>query len=292
LSVAPIQGLVIFDRYEKRLESKGTKEHTRENFRRIASLFLDWLEAEALDFDTLTEDDVQRYFDSLRGRYAVTTIHHHRTHVSAALRYGFRKGWLRTDPTVDLVIPPKPLRLPETIEADDLRRIKTFATWQGDRTYLLFCGLAYTGCRRIELRRLRWQDVDRKRGTLYIQGKGDRPRVIPIHPILGEALARFRPIPFEHVFPGRNGGMMSDGGFFYQCRKLVAASGVEAKPHTFRRTVASSLHRNGVPDATIKALLGWSPDSIMAAFYLHHTAEDLTSALRVLYADDPEGLAA
>lgn len=283
---------MIFDRYEKRLESKGTKEHTRENFRRIAGLFATWLDGEGLDFDTLNEDDLQRYFDGLRPRYAVTTIHHHRTHVTAALRYGFRKGWLKADPTVDLVIPPKPVRVPETLDADELRRLKTFAGWQGDRTYLLFCALAYTGCRRVELRRLRWKDVDRRRGTLYIQGKGDRPRVIPIHPTLNEALARFRPMVFEHVFPGHAGGMMSDGGFFYQTRKLVEASGVEhARPHTFRRTVASSLHRNGVADATIKALLGWTPDSIMAAFYLHHTADDLRLALNLLYADDPEGLA-
>jgi integrase len=52
--------------------------------------------------------------------------------------------------------------------------------------------LAYTACRLDEIRSLRWRDVDFEAATLLIHGKGDKYRVLDIHPHLMPELRRWR----------------------------------------------------------------------------------------------------
>jgi integrase len=95
-----------------------------------------------------------------------------------------------TDPTLGVKRPkvkPKPgLRL----TAPELRRFLDAPGTPRDRivAYLL----AYTACRLDEIRSLRWRDVDFEAATLLIHGKGDKYRVLDIHPHLMPELRRWR----------------------------------------------------------------------------------------------------
>jgi integrase len=71
---------------------------------------------------------------------------------------------------------------PRTIPNRILREIWNDTRDHEDR--LLFAMFVWTGLRTIEVRRLTRNDVSLADGTLRVDGKGDRERIVPIHPRL------------------------------------------------------------------------------------------------------------
>ena len=57
--------------------------------------------------------------------------------------------------------------------------------------------------------------------------------------------------------------------------------------HAFRRTVATSLARNGVEERVIDKIMGWSPRTVRARYYVNVATEELQRGILKLYANDP-----
>jgi integrase len=110
--------------------------------------------------------------------------------------------------------------------------------------------------RRMEIATLRWDDGDESGSvvklpdqSIRVLGKGNKLRTVPIHPVLQECLLWAGPDPGKWVVP-------SDG------KKGVAMDTIQAMtkrmhpvytPHDYRRTVATSLRRNGVSESSATA---------------------------------------
>jgi integrase len=158
------------------------------------------------------------------------------------------------------------------------------------RDWIWFHLLAYTGMRRSEIRGLKWDDGDPAASVLRLEtqtirviGKGRKPRLVPVHPALGEVLVHHRAEPGRYVVPsdGKNGVAMET--IIDMSRRLHPTY----TPHDYRRTVATSLRRNGVDSGVIDRIMGWAPSSIFRRYYDNVADAELHRAILKLYADDP-----
>jgi integrase len=112
-----------------------------------------------------------------------------------------------------------------------------------------------TGCRRSELFRLVWDDIDFNQGMITLRGpKGGRTQTIPISPQALEVLRKLeRTSPY--VFPGKKGGQRTD--FKGPWLKIRKAAGLpdSFRFHDLRHNFASAMISNGVGLEIVQALL-------------------------------------
>jgi integrase len=136
--------------------------------------------------------------------------------------------------------------------------------------------LALTGCRRGEIERLRWSEVDLAGRCLRLtdskEGKSIRP--------LGRAalnLIADLPGGSAFVFPGRSSGTPFCG-LPKAWRRMVQGTGLlELTPHGLRHAYASVAADLGYAEPTIAALLGHATHSITSR-YIHHLDAALIAA--------------
>lgn len=281
---------IIFEQYRDRLQRKQKKgeisPHTITGFTAAGKRLSEWLEEQGLTAETVTEPLLEEYFDSLP--LAPSSRGTHLRHIQAAYNYAVKAGRLRINPALDLSSPDVGVAEKRIISGDCLRRIK--ARIYSERDNIFFHLLAYTGMRRAEIVGLRWDDGDDSSSvlrlgdhTIRVIGKGRKPRLVPIHPILGEVLRESQRPAGRFVVPsdGKNG--IASQTVYDMMRRLSDTY----SPHDFRRTVASSLGRNGVPDRHIDRILGWFKPDVRERYYMNVAGPELQRAILKLYADDP-----
>ncbi|MFX0202401.1 MAG: tyrosine-type recombinase/integrase [Candidatus Hodarchaeota archaeon] len=128
----------------------------------------------------------------------------------------------------------------------------------------------FTGMRRREMFRLRWEDVDFDRGFIHIRDpKGGPDQIIPLNE-MARGLLENHPHDSEYVFPGRYGRQRTD--VTHQVRRIADSAGLskDFRPlHGLRHTFASMLASSGKVDmyALQKALTHKSPQ--MTQRYAH-----------------------
>jgi integrase len=113
--------------------------------------------------------------------------------------------------------------------------------------------IALTGCRRAEILRLRWSEIEFENSCLRLgdtkTGASIRPLPQAARAILGGIQPRG-----EYVFPGVTQADKSYASAFPKAwRRIVGAS---YTPHGLRHAYASAAHELGLAELTIKALLG------------------------------------
>lgn len=281
---------IIFEQYRDRLQRKHKKDeispHTITGFTTAARRISAWLEEQGISAEHATEPLLEEYFDGLP--LAPASRGTHLRHVQAAYTYAVKAGRLRHNPALDLSSPKGDTREPRIISGECLRAIKGRAVTERD--WLWFHLLAYTGMRRAEVIGLKWDDGDERasvlrlsEATIRVIGKGRKPRLVPIHPILGAALKESRRPAGRFVVPsdGKNG--LASQTVHGMTKRLSPTY----TPHDYRRTVASSLGRNSVSDRHIDRIMGWSKPDVRERYYMNVAGPELQRAILRLYADDP-----
>lgn len=277
---------LVFEQYTERLRRKRRSPHTISAFATAATRLDHWLQARGLSAETATYDDLDEYFDTLE--LAPNSRRTHMKFIKAAYNSAVLRGAMRHNPAIDLEPPRMPDREPKIIPNDELRAIRDGIVL--DRDWVFFHLLAYTGMRRAEIRGLRWDDgrdegsVVRFEGqTIRVIGKGGRLRLVPIHPALAEVLVEERAVPGAFVVrsSGRRG--VAEQTMQEMTKRLSPVY----TPHDFRRTVATSLRRNGVDESVRNRILGWGPRDIFQRHYDNVADPELHRGILRLYADDP-----
>jgi integrase/recombinase XerD len=161
---------------------------------------------------------------------------------------------------------------------------------QGVRDRALIEMLYSTGIRRAEAAALTVFDVDLDRATVRVKGKGKKERLVPLgkHAVkylaiyLKEArpnlLPRFSAAP-DALWMDRYRTSMLMEGLGQTVTKYGQVAGI-SKPvtiHTFRRTYATQLLRNGAHPVVVAQMLGHA-DLTSLSHYLQTTITDLLKA--------------
>ena len=161
--------------------------------------------------------------------------------------------------------PPSPEVVRRILELPDQ------ATPSGLRNRLALELLYVLGLRRTECVSLNLKDLNLERATVFICGKGDRERLLPLSFGLLKTVERYlkesRPAfaakaGEEALLLGEKGERLSGGVLYNIVRAYGKALGLKLKPHHLRHACATHLIEAGMEFDYVQALLGHScPES-------------------------------
>jgi integrase/recombinase XerC len=177
---------------------------------------------------------------------------------------------LAHNPAVIAVKGPRPPRsVPKALAPDEALETLTAAAemydepWLAARDVALFtllygCGLRLGEALGLEGRHAPAAD------TMVITGKGRKQRLVPVLPVVRDAIAKYlrlcpyRPGPADKLFVGARGGPLNPGVVQRQMRRLRPLLGLPdtATPHALRHSFATHLLAGGGDLRTIQELLG------------------------------------
>lgn len=172
---------------------------------------------------------------------------------------------MRADPTIGVVGPRSPRSIPRALPAEHVGRLLTFAP--DERARLVVCLMVEEGLRRAEVARLRTEDVDFRRRTVLVRGKGAHERLLPLTTTTWRALT-----DYLTRFPATTGPLVRS---YHRSRRGItpdhvgrlvsdwmSAAGVKRRPwdgvsaHALRHTAASDVLEGGAHIRDVQAMLG------------------------------------
>jgi len=155
----------------------------------------------------------------------------------------------------------------------------------GERNRAIILMLLDTGMRASELCQLTMGDVNIKKGSVMVFGKGNKERLVPISSRTGQALWRYLSSRIEvrsqdPLFITAGGKHIDRRHLSDMLQKIGIRAGVpNVHPHRFRHTFAISYLRNGGDIYTLQAILGHSTLE-MVRTYLKLASVDIEEAHR------------
>ena len=137
-----------------------------------------------------------------------------------------------------------------------------------------------TGARRNELLppSFKWDNINLKEKRIYLRGKGDKERYVPMTPtvvkLLLDRLSEGLKFPFKY----------GQDHVSHRLREYYKEAGIEnANLHTFRKTFGSLLIQGGHADIyAVSKLLGHSSVKVTEKHYIHLLDEDYQASINGL----------
>lgn len=183
---------------------------------------------------------------------------------------------------------------------DQAEHVLNCALPSNERLAVILC--LCMGLRKVELIRLRLQDLDDRKDCVNVIGKGragGKLRLVPYHPRFRPALAtylsyrdsivrRSRTTPPDNLFiwyDKKDGqayayNAVKASGMDGLIRRASVACGVHFSAHTLRRTFGRLMWLSGVPVVIIARMLGHSSTEQTLA-YIGANLDDMAGAMRV-----------
>jgi integrase len=269
----------------------------------------------AVPLAKLTAADLRSLYANLvrpRGRLSPKTVREIHSTIRQALQQAVDDGILPRNVAFDARPPRVPARGGyEVLTPEQMSRIWELAS--ADRLHALWRLATQVPTRSGELRGLRWEDLDERRGRLVIRRnllrsedagrlihvKGPKTaagvRVIELDGELLTLLRQHRtrqaeerlaagPAWVDHglIFCSRLGTPLLSGNLLRQFRRLLRLAGVPGhfRVHDLRHTAVSSLLAAGIPLAEVSQLAGHASPAITSALYTHAVPRTRAPATR------------
>lgn len=197
--------------------------------------------------------------------------------VQHVLNYACDLGMRLTGSPKMRKLPVDDARPKRALTVEEVEEILEYCEGKGQPWRALILFLVHTGARITETRNLQWSDLDLEAGVVSFRAetaKNSKARKVPLLPEVVEALAEL-PRVSEYVWMRQWGGEWrripdyGNGG-----RILWEPPGIEAPPHSFRRTFATWRLQEGVSIVLVSRWLGHSSIQITVDTYGHLIPED------------------
>jgi len=221
-------------------------------------------------FEHITEDVVRSYLEKRISSQEIThrTANHFITYLKTFLAFAIKRGYISSSPIKAIekykldVLPVRFLTKKETLAILKVAENETI--------YPAIATAIYTGMRYSELRRLQFEDVDKKGGYITVKiSKSGKFRRIPIHPKLAKVLTTWT-VPFNFANWRR---------VFKRIKKRAGLEDIGW--HTFRHSFASALVAQGVDIVSVSKLLGHASIST-TQIYSHVRQDHLKEGIKKL----------
>ena len=268
----------------------GLSRNTLESYRRDLRQFSVWLDQSAgKDLLSTHHGDVQRYLGHLFARKArATTAARFLSSLKRFYRHLVRDGKISVDPSLSIVAPALPRKLPKSLTEADVERLLGAPDAQnalGLRDKAMLEMLYASGLRVSELVTLKVVQVSHDMGVVRVLGKGSKERLVPLGEEALAWLARYvaeaRPVLLagkasDDLFVTARRERMSRQAFWYIIKRYAARIGLDKpiSPHTLRHAFATHLLNHGADLRVVQLLLGHS-DISTTQIYTHVARERL-----------------
>ncbi|WP_020612488.1 tyrosine-type recombinase/integrase [Sediminispirochaeta bajacaliforniensis] len=228
--------------------------------------------------DTLSPASSARALSSIRGFY----------------RYAVKQGDVVSNPFASVRGKGRERHLPEVLSEVEASELLSFSGngFIGVRDKLLMELLYSTGARVSEAVGIDMLDLDTKKRTVKLLGKGDRQRIAYLGPQAMSALATYLPYrrarvasdkkdAVQALFLNAHGERLTrrGAGFILRKHQERLASGKRLHPHLFRHSFATHLLDRGADIRTVQELLGHA-DLSTTGIYTHVSLKRLQDVYR------------
>lgn len=258
----PLVRAWIRDHHRRNL-SPGTIEKRESAARRLA----EFADKRLID---VTRDDIERWLDS-RAKLSAKSRYTEISHIAAFFKWAIREEHCEIDPTIRITRPKIRQGLPRPIATEDLRHAIEQAPTDELRAMLHLA--AYGGLRCAEISKLETTDIleSHKPPVMVVHGKGNKDRIVPIHPDL-PAILRRHGLPWRgRVFPNREPWAVS-----HMLRGHLQACGVHASAHQLRHWFATEVYGLSGDLRLTQELLGHASPATTAIYTKWSQAKAMT----------------
>jgi integrase/recombinase XerD len=199
------------------------------------------------------------------------------------------RGRLAADPTLKLVMPAKPSRLPKVMsekQVEALLAAPEINTKLGLRDRAMIETIYATGLRVSELVNLKLHEVSFDMGVLRVLGKGGKERLVPLGEEAVDWLQRYLAEARPDILQGQQhdamfvtgrGGPMTRQAFWQLIKRYAVRAGIgreKLSPHVLRHAFATHLLNHGADLRVVQLLLGHA-DITTTQIYTHIARERL-----------------
>jgi integrase/recombinase XerC len=284
------QSFLNFIEFEKRY-SKLTLESYTNDLKQFSEFLLT---NESNDIPLATHTDIRNWIVSMmEAKITARSINRKISALKSFYKFLMKKGEIKKNPVSKVQSPKMSSRLPVFIELPGieklLKEIEFPEGYEGKRDKLMLELLYGTGMRRNELINLRETDIDTYSSQIKVLGKGNKERIIPIHPELRTSIKNFiagkKDLPqLQHqnfLLLRKDGSKMPPSLVYSIVKKYLnlVTTAHKKSPHVLRHTFATHLMNGGADINAVKELLGHS--SLAATqVYTHNTIEKLKNVYK------------
>lgn len=241
------------------------------------------------------------YVDNLSKEYKITTINAIRSAIRGFI--SFMKGrdyikedfgrdieLLKEDTTPKVILEPKEIERIFNVLISEFKKAEGYNVFFKSRNLALFTFLLYTGVRRSEAVKVKWNDIDFINNEINVIGKGNKTRVIPLLPDLKQQLYSYRDIleqmdgagynvKSEYLFRSEKKNKktkekdkpMTGKNVEIIIKDISHKAGIKKNitPHIIRHTFASYGIKNKMNLPSLSEILGHSNLSTTLNIYAH-----------------------
>jgi integrase/recombinase XerD len=269
---------------------RGLSDNTIASYGHDLSQFAAFLDNQKINcVKEINESCLINYLGKLnKEKYMPTSIARKVSAIRNFIKFLSAEREIDKSPLIALATRRPPVRLPKTMEVEEVSRILNAPDISDDlglRNKAMLETLYATGLRVSELVNLKIAEVSLKKGFLRCMGKGNKERAIP----LGEIAIEYINIYIdrarghlagddrsEYLFLTKQGKPMSRVMFWKIVKKYAANVGInrEITPHTLRHSFATHLLERGADLRSVQEMLGHASIAT-TQIYTHITRDHL-----------------
>ena len=286
IEVYPVQEFLNYLTFQKRYSANTVIAYKTDLTAFFIFIFIEYSDT---PLQEISSPMVRTWLASLKEQNESSrTINRKISSLKAFFKYQLRNQAIATSPVSTISSLKISRKLPSYIEESEANHLFNEVafpdSWEGRLDYLILNILYETGMRLSELIFLKERNIDPGSGTLKVEGKGNKERIIPVNNhlinLISEYLAQkrknFGSEKKEYLLVNPKGKTLYPKYVYNLTKKyLKEVTTIEKKsPHTLRHTFATHLTNNGAQIKAIKELLGHS--SLAATqIYTHNSIEKL-----------------
>ena len=266
---------------------EGLARNTLAAYRRDLTLYDRWLHGHGKRVLGTQEHDLQAYF-AARSRGKASSASRRLAVFRRFFRWAVRERLLVEDPTLKLLSPKRPERIPRVLteaQVEALLEAPDVDTPLGLRDRTMLELMYASGLRVSELVTLKTFHLSLSDHVVRVLGKGSKERLVPFGQVARDWIARYLEEArgailggqqTEDLFVTARGAGMTRAMFWVVVKKHAAGAGITAplSPHTLRHAFATHLLNHGADLRAVQMLLGHANIST-TTIYTHVARERL-----------------
>lgn len=271
---------------------RGLSQHTIAAYRADLDQFSQWAaRSRVTSIDAIDRTLLRRYVAFLgQRRYARRSIARKTSSIRALLKWSVMRGYIDSDPSQGLTVPKLDRPLPRLMRAADAARLCELPATDdpiGIRDRALLELLYGSGLRVSEACGLDIDDVDLRRGSVLVLGKGRKERHVPLSEPARDAIdtylrdarhdlaRRSRGASGPALFLNTRGKRLNQRSVRHVMSRYLTAEGMaEIGPHALRHSFATHLLDGGADLRAVQELLGHE-NLATTQIYTHVSTERL-----------------
>ncbi|MDR1691478.1 MAG: site-specific tyrosine recombinase XerD [Rickettsiales bacterium] len=243
---------------------------------------------------TVSKSDIQNYLQHLYDQHLSSkTLSRKLSVFRTFYKFLMEEKIINSSPMEKIENPKKEQSLPKYLTQDELKKLlETDDNDNGLRLKAMMSLLYACGLRVSELVSLPLTAFIGEKDVIFITGKGNKERMLPLHKSAKESLIKYLSIRDNFLTKGRKNAYLfpsnsvschiTRDGFFKILKKHALSCGIspqKVSPHVFRHSFASHLIEGGADLRSVQILLGHE-DISTTQIYTHIMDEKLVKTVQ------------